>query len=43
MVTPNHVSFFEVAALIIGDIHPALVAKIETKPLPVIGKLTLAL
>ena len=43
MVAPNHVSFYETAALIVGDIHPALVAKIETKNIPVVGKLTVAL
>ena len=43
MITPNHTGFFEIAALIISDLHPGFAPKIELKKVPVLGTLTRAL
>ena len=43
MITPNHLGFFEIAALICGDVHPGFAPKIELKKVPVLGAITRAL
>lgn len=43
MITPNHLGFFEIAGLVVGDVHPGFAPKIELKKIPIMGAMTRAL